>query len=102
MQASSRSEALIEAIENRLAEISERQHALAVERTYLAEQLTPLRLGVASPEVALIQLRSRGIVLRGLAGAWAGDRRPDGAVLRALPPQKIRLASLPASQPRSA
>ena len=66
------------------------------------EQLTPLRLGVASPEVALIQLRSRGIVLRGLAGAWAGERRPDGAVLRALPPQKIRLASLPAAQPRSA
>ena len=59
-------DALLEAIERRLSEISERQHALAVQKNHLVEQLTPLRLGVASPDAALAQLRSKGIALRGL------------------------------------
>jgi hypothetical protein len=40
-------EAIGTAIEPRLAEIPERQHALAVEKASLVEQMTPLRLGVA-------------------------------------------------------
>ena len=42
-------DALLEAIERRLSEISERQHALAVQKSHLVEQLTPLRLGARRP-----------------------------------------------------
>jgi hypothetical protein len=53
-------EALLGAIERRLTEISERQHALAVENARLLEQITPLRLGVVVPEASVVQLRARG------------------------------------------
>jgi hypothetical protein len=36
---------LLHAIERRLTDISAQQHALAVEKARLLEQLTPLRLG---------------------------------------------------------
>jgi hypothetical protein len=42
--------ALLGIIERRLTDISEQQHALAVEQTRLLEQLTPLRLGIVAPE----------------------------------------------------
>jgi hypothetical protein len=42
--------ALLGIIERRLTDISEQQHALAVEKTRLLEQLTPLRLGIVAPE----------------------------------------------------
>ncbi len=45
------------------------------------EQLTPLRLGVASPEATVAQLRSKGIALRGLAAALSASRRPRPVVL---------------------
>jgi hypothetical protein len=91
-------DALLETIERRLDEISERQHALAVEKAYLLEQRTPLRLGVASPDAALVQLRSRGIILRGWTSALPRNRRARPMVLRAVAPRRLREA-LPA--PRS-
>src|SRR6185436_12171913 len=69
MDTQGKTEALLGAIERRLSEISERQHALAVEKAWLVEQTTPLRLGVTSPDLALAQLKAKGITLRGLAAA---------------------------------
>ena len=88
-------EALLQAIERRLGEISERQHALALERTHLLEQATPLRLGVASPDTAVVQLRSKGITLRGLASASPVSRRPRSVILRAVASPRARMAALP-------
>jgi len=75
---------LLEVIERRLAEISERQHALAVERARLVEQRTLLRLGVASPDLARAQLRSKGIVLRRAAGARTSYRRTSETLLKSV------------------
>ena len=102
MDTQGKTEALIEAIERRLSEISERQHALAVEKAWLVEQTTPLRLGVTSPDLALAQLKARGITLRGLAAAWAVDRRPNEVVLRAIPPQRSNVTPLPAARSETA
>jgi len=73
METRAKTDALLGLLERRLVEISERQHALAVEKARLMEQMTPLRLGVGSPELALAQLRSKGIALRGVAAAWASS-----------------------------
>ena len=43
------------ATERRLTKISEQQHALAVEKAWLLEALTPLRLGVVAPDTAVVQ-----------------------------------------------
>jgi hypothetical protein len=94
MKTQIQTDALLEAIERRLGEISERQHALALEKNYLLEHITPLRLGVASPEVAVVQLRSKGIELRGLAPAPAGTRRARPVILRAVVSRPARV-SLP-------
>jgi hypothetical protein len=102
MDTECKTEALIEAIERRLSEISERQHALAVEKAWLVEHTTPLRLGVISPDLALAQLKARGITLRGLAAAWAVDRRPKEVVLRAIPPQRSNVTPLPAARSETA
>lgn len=102
MDTRAKTEALLDAIERRLSEISERQHALAVEKAWLIEQTTPLRLGVASPELVLAQLRSKGIALRGLAAAWAVDRRPQEVVRRAVPPQRSNVTPLPAARSETA
>ena len=64
MQTQAKTEALLAAIESRLNEISVRQHALAVERARLNEQITPLRLGIISPDVALALLKAKGVTLR--------------------------------------
>jgi hypothetical protein len=101
MKSQIRTDALLEAMERRLGEISERQHALATEKNYLLEQITPLRLGVASPDVALLQLRSKGVALRGLAPAPAGTRRPRPVVLRAVVSRPVR-ASLPSPKSETA
>ena len=77
---------LLAAIERRLAEISERQHVLAAEKARLIEQMTPLRLGVASPDLALAQLRSKGIALRGAVGARVSDRRSPEIPLKSVVP----------------
>ena len=58
---------LLAAIEWRLAEISQLQHTLAVERTHLQEQTTRLRLGALSPEAVLIHLKAHGVTLGGFA-----------------------------------
>jgi hypothetical protein len=102
MGAPTRTEALLETIERRLTEISERQHALAVEKARLIDQITPLRLGIASPEVALAQLRSRGIVLRGLAAAWSADRPAQGVVLSAVAPPRAKVVALPTARSETA
>lgn len=102
METQGKTEAVLEAIERRLSDISERQHALAVEKAWLVEQTTPLRLGVTSPDLALALLKARGITLRGLAAAWAADRRPKEVVLRAIPPQRSNVTPLPAARSETA
>jgi hypothetical protein len=101
MQTQGRTEALLEVIESRLNEISERQHSLAVERARLNEQLTPLRLGIVSPEAALALLKSKGIALR-LPAAPAADRRPQAVVLKAVVPPRMKLAALPPTHSETA
>jgi hypothetical protein len=95
METQTKTEALLEVIERRLAEISERQHALAVEKARLVEQMTPLRLGATSPALALAQLRSKGIALRGVTAAWAVDRPPQEVVLRAVVSQHPKVTLMP-------
>ena len=102
MDTQGKTEALLEAIERRLSDISERQHALAVEKAWLVDQTTPLRLGATSPDLALAQLKARGITLRGLAAAWAVDRRPQEVVLRAIPSQRSNVTPLPAARAETA
>ena len=81
-------DALITAIQRRLADISEQQHALAVEKARLLEQLTPLRLGILAPDTAMAQLKAQGITLRVLATARATARPPRRAVLKAAAPMR--------------
>ena len=80
-----KADVLITAIERRLADISEQQHALAVEKARLLEQLTPLRLGILAPETAVAQLRAKGAKFRGLTPAASADRDPRPALLKAVP-----------------
>jgi hypothetical protein len=56
MTTEAKTRALLDAIESRLTDISKRQHALAVEKARLLEQLTPLRL-VASIRAAVPLVR---------------------------------------------
>jgi hypothetical protein len=92
MTMETQTQALIGAIKRRLTDISDQQHALAVEKTRLLEQLTPLRLGIVAPETAVIQLKAKGVTLRGLAAAWSPTRRPRPTVLK--PVASIRPVSL--------
>jgi hypothetical protein len=84
MTTEAKTKALLNAMERRLTDISEQQHALAVEKARLLEQLTPLRLGVVAPDTAVVQLKAKGITLRGLTAAWAATRRPRPAMLKAV------------------
>jgi hypothetical protein len=79
-----KTKALLDVIERRLTDISAQQHALAVEKGRLLEQLTPLRLGVVAPDTAIAQLKTKGITLRGLAAAWSAARRPRPPILKAV------------------
>ena len=92
-----RTEALLDAIERRLATISERQHALAVEKAHLLDQMTPLRLGVLAPDIASLLLKAKGIRLRQLAAPSAPDR-PSGPVLRPVARTRPRIRALPAAR----
>ena len=69
------------------------QHALAVEKARLLEQLTPLRLGVVAPNTALVQLKAKGVTLRGLTTTRSAARRPRPAILHAV--ASIRPAAVP-------
>ena len=84
MTTEAKTTALLSAIERRLTEISEQQHALAVEKARLLEQLTPLRLGVVAPDMAVVQLKAKGVTLRGLTATWSTARRPRPAILKAV------------------
>jgi hypothetical protein len=85
MTTEAKTKALLGAIERRLTHISTQQHALAVEKASLLEQLTPLWLGIVAPDTAVAQLKAKGVTLRGLTVAWSAARRPRPAVLRAVP-----------------
>jgi hypothetical protein len=84
MTTEAKTTALLSAIERRLTDISEQQHALAVEKARLQEQLTPLRLGVVAPDTAVVQLKAKGIALRGLTPARSAARRRRPAMLNAV------------------
>jgi hypothetical protein len=101
MQTQGRTEALLEVIESRLNEISERQHSLAAERARLNEQITPLRLGIVSPEAVFAVLKSKGIALR-LPAAPSADRRPQAVVLKAIVSPRMKLAALPTTHSETA
>jgi hypothetical protein len=75
---------LLEAIERRLADISEQQHALAAEKARLLDQLTPVRLGIVAPDTAVAQLKAKGVALRGLTAARSAPRRPRPPILKAV------------------
>ena len=55
-----KTEALVRAIECRLTDISEQQHALAMEKARLLEQLTPLRLGIVASDTVVVHSRPKG------------------------------------------
>jgi hypothetical protein len=76
MTTEARTKALLGALERRLTDISEQQHALAVEKARLLEQLTPVRLGIVAPDTAVVQLKAEGGTLRRLTAAWSAPRRP--------------------------
>ena len=84
MTTEAKTKAVLAAIERRLTDISEQQHALAVEKARLLEQLTPLRLGVVAPDTAVVQLKAKGVTLRGLTATWSAARRPRPAILKAV------------------
>ena len=84
-----KAQALLDAIERRLADISAHQHALAVEKARLLEQLTPLRLGVLDPSTAVVHLKRKGITLRGLTAAGSTTRRPRPPILKAVAPMRL-------------
>ena len=75
-------DALVTAIQRRLTDISEQQHALAVEKARLLDQLTPLRLGILAPDSA--------------------DRRPRPAPLQAVASIRPALSSVASSGSRAA
>ena len=60
MTSEAKTKALLGAIERRLTDISAQQHALAVEKARLLEQLTPLRLGIVAPTPPWSSSRSKG------------------------------------------
>ena len=86
-------DALVTAIQRRLTDISDQQHALAVEKARLVEQLTPLRMGILPPHTAVAQLKAKGVTLRRLPPAPSADRRPRPATLKTV--ALIRPALLP-------
>jgi hypothetical protein len=99
MTTEAKTKALLGVIERRLTEISAQQHALAVEKAHLLEQLTPLRLGIVAPDTAVAQLKAKGVTLRGLTAAWSAARRPRPAVLKAVasirPPVAVARRPIP-------
>jgi hypothetical protein len=96
-----RTDALIATIQRRLTDISEQQHALAVEKARLAEQLTPLRLGILAPDTAVAQLKAKGVKLRSLPPPPSADRRPRPAPLKAVASIRPALVPLALAGPQS-
>jgi len=93
MTTDAKTDSLVTAIERRLTDISEQQHALAVEKARLLDQLTPLRLGILAPDTAVAQLKAKGVKLRPLPPAPSADQRPRPAPLKAV--ASIRPTTLP-------
>ena len=84
MTSEAKTKTVLSVIERRLTDISAQQHELAVEKARLLEHLTPLRLGIVAPDTAVVQLKAKGITLRGLTAARSVARRPRRAVLKAV------------------
>jgi hypothetical protein len=84
MMRQAKTQALVDAIERRLTQISAQLHALAAEKAHLLVELTPLRLGVVAPETATAHLKAKGVTLRGLAAASPAARPPRPVVLKAV------------------
>ena len=77
-------QALLGAIERRLIEISAQQHALAVEKARLMEHRTPLRLGIVAANTVVVQLKAKGVMLRGLSAAGPAAQVPRPPMLKAI------------------
>jgi hypothetical protein len=101
MTTDAKTDLLVTAIEHRLTDISEQQHALAVEKARLLEQLTPLRLGILAPDMAVAQLKAKGVKLRRLSPATSADRRPRPATLKAVASIRPALVPLALAGPQS-
>ena len=84
MTRQAKTQVLLGAIERRLTDISDQQHALAAEKARLLEQLTPLRLGIVAPDTAIAELKAKGVRLRGLAAASSATRPARPSVLKAV------------------
>jgi hypothetical protein len=102
MKSSVTPEAVLEAIERRVAGISAEQHALAVEKGRLLEHVTPLRLGIVSAELVLVQLKTRGIRLAGLTGTGPPAPREEPSLTTSVrtaawPPERHQPAGRRAS-----
>jgi hypothetical protein len=98
MTVDTKTDSLVAAIERRLTDISEQQHALAVEKARLLEPLTSLRLRVLAPDTALAQLKAVGVTLRKLKPAPTAAPSPRPTALKAVasirrPPSPIPLAT---------
>ena len=79
-----KNQALLGAIERRLIDISEQQHALAVEKARLVEHLTPLRLGIVASDTVVVQLKTKGVILRGLGAAGSAAQVPRPRMRKAI------------------
>ena len=99
--ARTQAQALVSVIEHRLAAISGQQHALALEKARLVEQLTPLRLGILAPDTAVAQLKAKGVKLRGLWPAPAAERSPRPATLKAVASTRPGVVPLALASPQS-
>jgi hypothetical protein len=100
-EARTQAQAFIAAIEHRLATISSQQHALAVEKARLMEQLTPLRLGILGPDTAVAQLKAKGVKLSGLSPAPGDNRNPRPAALKAVTSARPGVVPLALAGPQS-
>jgi hypothetical protein len=100
MTTDAKTDLLVTAIERRLTYISDQQHALAVEKARLLEQLTPLRLGILAPDMAVAQLKAKGVKLRRLPPAPLADRRRP-ATLKAVAPRRPALVPRALAGPQS-
>jgi len=104
MTTDAKTDSLVTAIERRLTDISAQQHALAVEKARLLDQLTPLRLGILAPDTAVAQLKAKGVKLRPLPPAPpapSADRRPRPAPLKAVASIRPTILPLALAGPQS-
>ena len=59
-----------------------------MEKARLMEHLTPLRLGIVAANTVVVQLKAKGVILRGLTAAGAAARHPRPPMLKAIAPMR--------------